>query len=131
MKKVLIIVGVVCMVGFLLFVAVLFKVVSVIRHAEGPALYSSLGASTRIQEYARASGKTNYIAYANQQVALIQDALNGWQKTADSMDTSNLEKMEAAAYATTDKNIKNGLNPLAFLDNTNLPSQFFSGSTNQ
>ena len=36
---------------------------------------------------------------------------------------SRLQKMQADAYATTDRNIKNGQNPLAYLDNTNFDAR--------
>lgn len=104
----------------------IFKAAKVIHEAEGQALYSSIGSWTRIQEFAHAGGKTNYIAYTDLQMQEIQKMLDEWKKNAGSTEISNYEKMEATAYVQTDKNIKNGQNPLAFLDNTNLPPEIFS-----
>jgi len=119
MKKILIILGIVVVAGLLLLLAGIFAVVAMIHKAEGPALYSSVGAWTRIDEFAHTSGKTNYIAFADNQLTLLQQAQTEWQKSAGNKDLSSLQKMQADAYATTDKNIKSGQNPLAYLDETN------------
>lgn len=129
MKKILIILGIVAAVVFLLIVAFtawLFSEIHKARELAGPALYSSMGAWTRIQEFAHAQGKTNYIAFADNQVAQIQAMVDDWQKTVSSEEISNLQKTQAAAYAQEDKNIKSGQNPLAYLDDTNLPQVIFS-----
>lgn len=126
MKKVLIFLGIITGVVFLLIVAVTFWLFSEIHKAEGPAIYSSMGAWTRIQEFAHAQGKTNYIAFADKQVADIQTMVDEWQKTVGTAELSRLRAAQTAAYAQEDKNIKSGQNPLAFLDNTNLPQQIFS-----
>jgi hypothetical protein len=131
MKKILIILGIIAVVVFLLIVAFSFMVFRAIHKAEGPALYSSMGAWTRIQEFAHAEGKTNDIAFADKQVAQIQTMLDEWKKTVGSEELSKLHAAQAAAYAQEDKNIKNGQNPLAFLNDTNLPQAVFSSSTNQ
>jgi len=128
MKKFLIILGIVAVVVFLMIVAFSFMVFRAIHKAEGPALYSSMGAWTRIQEFAHADGRTNYIAFADYQVAQLQNILDGWQKTVGDKEISNLHVTQAAAYAQEDKNIKSGQNPLAFLDDTNLPPGYFLGS---
>lgn len=119
MKKLLIILGIVAATGLLVLVVGLIWVVGMIRKAEGPALYSSVGAWTRIDEFAHAQGKTNYIAFADNQLSILQDAQKEWQKSAGNRDLSSLQKMQADAYATTDRNIKSGQNPLSYLDNTN------------
>lgn len=121
MKKVLIILGTIAAVVFLVIVVFTFLLFRMIHKAEGPAIYSSMGAWTRIQEYAHAQGKTNYIAFADHQVADIQAMVDEWQKTVGSQELANLQKAQAAAYAQEDKNIRSGQNPLAFLDNTNIP----------
>ena len=128
MKKILIILGIVAVVIISLILGVLFLAFSMIHKAEGPALYSSMGAWTRIQEFAHADGRTNYIAFADYQVAQLQNILDGWQKTVGDKEISNLHATQAAAYAQEDKNIKSGQNPLAFLDDTNLPPGYFFGS---
>jgi hypothetical protein len=124
MKKALIILGIVAAAGFLLLILFLAFVVYAIHKAEpyvGPALYSAVGASARIDEFAHEQGKTNYIAVADSQLALVQQELNQWRATASPAEISKCEKSQAEAYATMDKNIKNGLNPLAYLDMTNFP----------
>jgi hypothetical protein len=131
MKKILIILGIVAVVIISLILGVLFLAFSMIHKAEGPALYSSMGAWTRIQEFAHAEGKTNDIAFADKQVAQIQTMLDEWHATVGSEELSKLHAAQAAAYAQEDKNIKSGQNPLAFLNDTNLPQAVFSSSTNQ
>jgi predicted SpoU family rRNA methylase len=126
MKKILLILGIIFIVGFSLLVFFIFKAATVIHQATGQALYSSMGAWTRVQEYAHAGGKTNYIAYADQQLEEIQKMLDEFKKNESNLGISNFQKMEVSAYAQTDKNIKSGQNPLAFLDNTNLPPEVFS-----
>jgi|SRR5215469_11399252 len=121
MKKVLIILRTIAAVVFLVIVVFTFLLFRMIHKAEGPAIYSSMGAWTRIQEYAHAQGKTNYIAFADHQVADIRAMVDEWQKTVGSQELANLQKAQAAAYAQEDKNIRSGQNPLAFLDNTNIP----------
>ncbi|HTR42977.1 MAG TPA: hypothetical protein VMH87_15290 [Pseudomonadales bacterium] len=121
MKKVLVILGIVGVSVISLILIVLFVAFRMIHKAEGPALYSSMGAWTRIQEYAHAQGKTNYIAFADQQVADIQTMVGEWQRNLGSQELADLQKKQAEAYAQTDKNIKSGQNPLAFLDETNHP----------
>ena len=122
MKKVLTVLGLVAFVGGILLIVVLIKAAHVFHEAEGKAFYSSMGAWTRIQEFAKASGKTNYIAEADKKVAFIQEQLNEWRLDSDSQNISRFEKMQATAYETTDRNIKGGLNPLAYLDAPNAPS---------
>ena len=131
MKIFFIILGIVAGVVFLLIVAVTYVLFSAIHKAEGPAFYSSMGAWTRIQEFAHAEGKTNYIAFADHQVAQIQTVLDEWQATVGSKERVSLQQAQAAAYAQEDKNIKSGQNPLAFLDDTNLPQEVFSSPTNR
>jgi len=128
MKKILIILGIVAVAGFLLLLVVIFSAVTVIRRAEGPAIYSGVGAWTRIDEFAHAQGKTNYIAFADSQLALLQEAQKQWQKVASIQDLSRLQKIQTNAYATTDRNIKNGQNPLAYLDETNAVTATFTAS---
>jgi len=116
MKKVLTILGVVAVAGLVLLAVAVVGFAHKLHEAEGRAFYSGLGAWTRIQEFARASGKTNYIAEADRNVAFLQDGLNDWKQSAAGQDLSRFEKMQATAYETTDKNIKGGLNPLAYVD---------------
>jgi len=119
MKKVLITLGILAVVGAVFLIVVVVKVAHTFHDAEGRALYSGLGAWTRIQEFARTSGKTNYIAEADSKVAFLQQGLDGWKQTASGQDFSSFEKMQATAYDTTDKSIKHGENPLAYLDALN------------
>jgi len=135
MKKVLIIVGMIALAGFAALAVIFPVVVGEVRRAEGSALYSGRGAWTRIQEYAHAQGKTNYIAYADSQLSAIQDLLNQWQKTAGTPDLSKLHQAETNAYSDVDKNIKSGFNPLSYLDETNfsitVPTMGSIGATNE
>lgn len=118
MKTFLITIGVVGIIAVGLLAFVLWKAAGVVREAHGRALYSSYGAWSRIQEFAHAQGKTNYIAEADKTAALIEHDLKQWSDTAmaSGKDVSRFEKMQADAYETTDRNIKNGQNPLAYLD---------------
>jgi len=117
MKIVLIALTVVAVIGVVVVIVVLF-IAGRVSDAHGRTLYSSFGAWTRIQEFARAQGKTNYIAEADKTVALIERDLKQWREiaVASNMDLTPFEKMQATAYETTDRNIKNGQNPLAHLD---------------
>jgi hypothetical protein len=86
--------------------------------AHGHALFSAIGAWTRVQEYARAQGKADYIVEADKKMAHLEKDLSAWRQsmeTAD-LDMAAFEQMRATAYETTDRNIKNGQNPLAYLD---------------
>ena len=134
MKKFLIIFGIIVLVGVVLFVAVLYVIAGAIKREAGPQMYSTVGEWTRIDEYAHAGGKTNYIVYADSQLAMLQNTVNVWQKNVGFTDVSNLEIIRSNAYATADKDIKNGQNPLGFLDTTNPPPPPFTDnlvSTNQ
>lgn len=117
MKIMLISVAVVAVIGGVLVLFLLVKFGSAVGKAHGQALYSSVGAWTRIQEFAHAEGKSNYIAEADSKLALLKSDLKAWRETASSStDFSALEKAQATAYDTTDRNIKGGQNPLAYLD---------------
>jgi len=117
MKAVLISLAVVAVIGGILALIVLVKFGGAVTKAHGQALYSSVGAWTRIQEFAHAQGKSNYIAEAESKLTFIKGDLKVWRETAPSAtDFAALERMQAAAYETTDRNIKNGQNPLAYLD---------------
>lgn len=116
MKTFLISTGVIGLVVVVILVVVLLKAASVFREAQGRALYSSYGAWTRIQEFAHEKGNTNYIAEAEKTVATIKHDLKQWRESASGKDLSSCEKMQTAAYETTDRNIKAGQNPLAYLD---------------
>jgi hypothetical protein len=117
MKIILIPIAVVAVIGGVLVLFLLVRFGSAVGRAHGQALYSSIGAWTRIQEFANAQGKSNYIAEAESKLRLLNGDLKAWRETApSSTDCAALEKMQAAAYDTTDRNIKNGQNPLAYLD---------------
>jgi hypothetical protein len=106
-----------CGVGGVFVVAKVVKFGSAVHKATGQALYSSVGAWTRIEEFAQAQEKSNYMAEAQSRLKLLKDDLKSWRESApSSTDFGALEKMQASAYETTDRNIKNGLNPLAYLD---------------
>ena len=122
MKKVVVILGIVAVAGFFLLLVVIFAVVTAIRQDKGRVLYSCVGEWTRTDEFAHAGGKTNYIVFADGQLAMYRDAQKKWQQSAGIRDLSRLQKMQDDAYATMDRNIKNGLNPLAYLDDTNVPT---------
>lgn len=117
MKIVIISVAVVAVIGGVLVLFLVVRFGSTVGKAHGQALYSSVGAWTRIQEFAHAEGKSNYIAEADSKLTLLKSDLKAWRETAPSgADFSTLEKAQAAAYDTTDRNIKSGQNPLAYLD---------------
>ena len=118
MKKILIALGIAALVGGVLLVIVLFKAAGAFHEVHGKALYSSLGAWTRIQEFAQVQQNTNYIAEVDKKMEFIEQQLKDWRggvEAAD-LDIASFEKLRAIAYETTDKNIKNGINPLAYLD---------------
>lgn len=118
MKKILIALGIAAVVGCSLMIYVVFKAGGVVLKAHGQALYSGAGAWLRIQEFARAQGKTNYIAEADSNLTLLESDIKVWRERAEAagLDIASFEKMRTTAYETTDRNIKNGQNPLAYLD---------------
>jgi hypothetical protein len=122
MKKVLIVTGIVAMAAFLFLILFATFVVYEIHKDRGPVLYSCAGMWTRIDEYAHQQENTNYIVFADGQLAMYQKVANQWRETASASEISKCEKMQADAYTNMDKNIRNGLNPLAYLDDTNPPS---------
>jgi hypothetical protein len=124
MKAVFITLGIVAVIGVALMAVVLFRVAGVVRAAHGQALYSGVGSWRRIQEFAHAQGKTNYIAEADRTLAQLEGDLKAWRESAPpGTDFAALEKMEALANKTTDANIKNGQNPLGYLDAAASPQQ--------
>src|SRR5215472_14204531 len=124
MKPVFIALGIVGVVGAVLLVIVLLRVAGVVRTAHGQALYSSVGSWRRIQEFAHAQGKTNYIAEADRTLAQLEGDLKAWRESAPpGTDFAALEKMEELANKTTDASIKNGQNPLGYLDTVTSPQQ--------
>jgi hypothetical protein len=122
MKKVLIIAGIVAAVGFLFLILFVTFVVYEIHKTKGPVLYSCVGMWTRVDEFAHQQGKTNYIAFADGQLEQYQTASKKWREGAPASEISKCEKLQTDAYANMDKNIRNGLNPLAYLDDTNSPT---------
>jgi len=122
MKKVLIILGIVAAACFLFLILFVAFVVYKIHKDRGPVLYSCAGMWTRIDEFAHQQENTNYIVFADGQLAMYQKIANQWRETASASEISKCEKMQADAYTNMDKNIRNGLNPLAYLDDTNPPS---------
>ena len=116
MKAVFITLGIIAILGVVLLVTVLLLAAGVVRKAHGQALYSSVGAWKRIQEFAHSEGKSNYIAEADSKLALLEADLKAWRESAGSADLAALEKARLTAYETTDRNIKSGQNPLAYLD---------------
>jgi hypothetical protein len=112
-----VIVALICGMGGVFVVAKVVKFGGVVHKATGQALYSGVGAWTRIEEFAQAQGKSNYIAEAQSTLKLLKDDLKSWRESAPSgTDFGALEKVQATAYETTDRNIKNGQNPLSYLD---------------
>jgi hypothetical protein len=118
MKKVLIILGIAAVVGCSVLVYVVIKAGTVVIKAEGQSLYSGAGAWSRIQEFAREQGNPKYIAEADKSLKFLEDGIKEWRESAQAvgLDINSFEKMRATAYETTDRNIKNGENPLAYLD---------------
>jgi hypothetical protein len=117
MKILVVSLVVAAVIGGALILFLLVKFGSAVGKAHGNALYSSVGAWTRIQEFAHEQGKSNYIAEAEHKLSLLQSELKAWRETAPSTtDFVALDKMQVSAYQTTDRNIKNGQNPLAYLD---------------
>ncbi len=117
MQTALIVLGVVVVLGGVLLAAVLYMGGSA-AEAHGRALYSSVGAWTRIREFARERGDAGYIAEADKTVALLERDLAQWREMGleCAKDLAPFEKLRAEAYAQTDQNIRNGQNPLAYLD---------------
>lgn len=117
MKLTLIAIAVVAVIGGVVFVFVLVRFGSTLAKAHGETLYTGVGAWTRIAEFAHAQGKSHYIAEADENLRLLTHDLRAWRETAPSdTDFAALEKLQSTAYDTTDRNIKNGQNPLAHLD---------------
>ena len=118
MKKILIVLGIAAIVGCSLLIYIVLKARGVVLKAQGQALYSGAGAWSRIQEFARAQGEANYIAEADSNLKFLEDGIKQWRESAQvvGLDITSFEKMRATAYETTDRNIKNGQNPLAYLD---------------
>jgi len=118
MKKVLIILGIAAVVSCSLLIYVVFKAGGVVLKAQGQSLYSGAGAWSRIQEFAREQGNPKYIAEADSNLKFLEDGIKQWRESAQAvgLDITSFEKMRATAYETTDRNIKNGQNPLAYLD---------------
>lgn len=117
MKIILISVAIVAAIGGVLVLFLLVKFGSAVGKAHGQALYSSVGAWTRIQEFAHAGGKSNYIAEAESKLTLLKNDMKAWRETAPSnTDFSALERAQATAYDATDRDIRSGQNPLAYLD---------------
>jgi hypothetical protein len=121
MKKVLIILGIVAASVFLLLMLFVGFVVYEIQKSKGPVFYSCVGEWTRIDEYAHQQEKTNYVVFADGQLDMYQKVSREWSHRASASEVSKCKKMQADAYTQMDKNIKNGLNPLAYLDDTNPP----------
>ena len=121
MKKALVILGIVAMAAFLFLFLFAAFVVYEIHKDRGPVLYSCVGMWTRIDEYAHDQGKTNYIVFADGQLAMYQKVASQWREKASASEISQCEKMQADAYTNMDNNIRNGLNPLAYVDMTNPP----------
>jgi hypothetical protein len=118
MKKVLIVLGIVAIVGCSFLLYVVMKVGDKVLKAEGMSLYSGAGAWSRIQEYAREQGNPKYIAETDKSLKFLEGGIKQWRERAEAanLDINSFEKMRIIAYETTDRNIKNGVNPLAYLD---------------
>jgi hypothetical protein len=117
MKTLFITLAIVAILGVVVLVVVLLMA-SRMSAAHGRALYSSYGAWTRIQEFARLQGKTNYIVETDKTVAMLEHDLKQWREiaVASGTDLAPFEQLQATAYKTTGQNIENGQNPLAHLD---------------
>jgi uncharacterized protein YxeA len=111
MKKILIIVGIVVMAGFLFLILFAAFIVYEFHKDRGPVLYSCVGEWTRIDEFAHQQGKTNYIVFADGQLEQYQTFSKNWRKSASATEISKCEKLQADAYTNMDNNIRNGLNP--------------------
>ncbi len=112
MKKFLVILGIVVATGLLLVVAGVFVLMTMIHRAErlvGPAIYSGIGEWTRMDEFAHAQGKTNYITVADEQLTLLREEQKEWQESAGIQDVSALQKMQSDAYTAMDLMIKKAL----------------------
>jgi hypothetical protein len=118
MKKILIVLGIVAIIGCLLLIFTVYKAGKIILKAQGQSLYSGAGAWSRIQEYAQEQGNTKYIAEAERSLKFLEDNIKEWRENAQAvgLDVNSFEKMRDIAYETTDRNIKNGQNPLEYLD---------------
>jgi len=118
MIQLIIAVGIAVVVGGVLLMVVLCTAARVVREAYGRTLYSNIGAWMRIREFARTQGKIKYIGEAESRLEVLEQDLRGWHEgtTARGSDIARFEKLRAAAYDETDKQIKDGQNPLAYLD---------------
>jgi len=118
MKKILIALGIAAIIGCSLLIHTVSKTRRVMLEEEGRALYSGAGAWSRVQEFAKSQGKANYIAEADSTLKFLEDGIKQWRNRTltAGLDITAFEKMRSAAYETTDRNIKNGQNPLAYLD---------------
>lgn len=129
MKAIVLAVGLVVLVIGALLLTLVFKAAGAFSKAHGQALYSSAGAWKRIDEFAHTTGNSNYIAEADSTLKRLEGDLKAWRQSASSgTDFAALEKLRTTAYETTDRNIKNGLNPLAHLDQQTVGSGAQSGS---
>lgn len=106
MKAVVITLGIIAILGIALLVTVLLLAAGVQRRR--------MEADSGI---AHAEGKSNYIAEADSKLALLEADLKAWRESSGSgADLTAFEKARLTAYDTTDRNIKSGQNPLAYLD---------------
>ncbi len=94
-----------------------FTVLKKIEEATGVAVYTALGAHSRILEYAKTTGNFEYMLEAQDAVTRLEREVAIWHDAASiySFDMKLFERHRQAGYETTDRNIAEGMEPFAHL----------------
>ncbi len=117
-RKIILSVMVVVLACGLMVACTAYWLVGKILEAEGHAFYSGSGAWSRILEYAEETGNDKYVQEAQESVSMFQDGIADWKEVAPLffLDPEDFKSDQTEAYEVTDSSIKNGENPLAYLD---------------
>ena len=89
-----------------------------VQNAIGNASYSALGAQQRIMKFAEQSEKDSYVAEANKKLRFVEEQINQWRRGRPLSVTreAELESLRQRAYDQTDRNLKAGQDPLAYVE---------------